>query len=66
MRHHITLQQDSPHHTQHLFAWRFLALGDKEAQIITMESEIKREACLQSPDNCILIFVARVSKGGNK
>ncbi|EBZ2217605.1 host cell division inhibitor Icd-like protein [Salmonella enterica subsp. enterica serovar Newport] len=66
MRNHITLQQGWPPHTQYLFTWRFLASGDKEVQIITIEAESEQEARLQSPDNCILIFVARISKGGNK
>lgn len=66
MRNHITLQQNSSHYAQHLFTWRFLALGSKEAQIITIEAENEREARLQSPDYCILVFVARLSKGGDK
>nr|WP_250546314.1 host cell division inhibitor Icd-like protein [Escherichia coli] len=66
MRNHITLQQNSPHYAQHLFTWRFLALGGKGAQIVTIEAESEREVRLQSPDNCILIFVARISRGGNK
>ncbi|EOC2266301.1 host cell division inhibitor Icd-like protein [Escherichia coli] len=66
MRNHITLPQNSPHYAQHLFTWSFLALGSKGAQIVTIEAESEREARLQSPDYCILVFVARLSKGGDK
>ncbi|EFD8919815.1 host cell division inhibitor Icd-like protein [Escherichia coli] len=63
MRNHTTHPQGRDSHNLNKYIWRFIALSTAQPRVITIEATSEQEARQQSPDDCVMVFAARIRQG---
>lgn len=63
MRNHTTHPQGRDSHNLNKYIWRFIALSTAQPRVIHIEAISEQEARQQSPDDCVMVFAARIRQG---
>ncbi|EHC4160796.1 host cell division inhibitor Icd-like protein [Escherichia coli] len=63
MLNHTTHPQGRDSHNLNKYIWRFIALSTAQPRVITIEATSEQEARQQSPDDCVMVFAARIRQG---
>lgn len=63
MRNYTRHPQGRDSYNLNKYIWRFIALSTAQPRVITIEATSEQEARQQSPDDCVMVFAARIRQG---
>ncbi|WP_248783539.1 host cell division inhibitor Icd-like protein [Escherichia coli] len=63
MRNYTRPPQGRDSYNLNKYIWRFIALSTAQPRVITIEATSEQEARQQSPDDCVMVFAARIRQG---